>query len=421
MGANSGRKLGAPGRWIVVAPLLTLACAGANAAGSGPSNGAPGGGDSGTGNGDLKAQFEREAEPAQKHVVRGGDAFSAYIEAKSPPKVERKGPTWSVTADLGWGGGDVQCLVYDDVIDAGTAAHTMLKAAAKDVSFKGLAPYFLEHHGLDPVVGIRGVYQVVRNGTTLAGDFKLAVAPRMEHPVMCWHDAPGYAKSFARVTTEFAKSFEFKSNEPPHARGELWTLTLDGTPVGFSRDLFYQLEDGGVRSVTLSANFVPAAPGEMSFNDEAKIETLSKDGTLTTGRFITIENGESQLSMDVERTKAGYDYVGTVQNKEVKGHFKPKEPIKGQLTLEQKLRALGGKAKKAKFEQWEYLPSLDSAGGTRVSYEVTSAADGMTIETRMGNRGATLKATPRGVVKQAILALGAKKLQVDLVEAKGEL
>jgi hypothetical protein len=421
MWADSTRTLGARTFWMLAAwPLALLACAGAR--GGAPPNGPSGDNPAATkGEGSVQAQFEREAEPVEKHVVRGGDAFTAYIEAKSPPKLERKSAAWNVTADLGWGGSEVECFAYDEVIDTGTTAHEMLKAVKKAVTFKSLGPYFIDHVGLDPIVGIRGVYHVERDGQTLAGDFKLAVMARAERPVMCWHDAPGYAASFARVATEFAKSFQFKTGEPEPSRAELWTITLDGMPVGFSRDQYFLVDGGNIRKISLSARFLPIAPGEMSFGDDVQIANSDRDGTLTSGRFISIENGESNLTIDIERDKTGYTYVGTVQNKEVKGSFKPKAPIKDQRAIEKKLRALAGKTKKTKFEQWEYLPSIDAAKATQVSYEVTAAADGMTILSTMASRGATLKATPGGVVKQLQMAIGSKKIQVDLVEAKGEL
>jgi hypothetical protein len=417
MGADSARMFCTRWSWVGMAwPLLALACAGAS--------GAPPKGNAdaqATGEGDVKALFEREAEPIEKHVIRGGEAFTAYIEAKSPPKVQRKNTAWNITADLGWGGSELECFAYDDVIDTGTTAHAMLKAVSQAVTFKGLGPYFFDHVAFDPIVGIRGVYHAVRDGATLAGDFKLAVMARGERPVMCWHDAPGYAKSFARVTTEFAKSFQLKTTEPEPARSELWAITLDGTPVGFSRDQYFQIEGGSIRKVSLSARFLPTAPGEMSFGDDAQIANSDPDGTFTSGRFISIENGETNLTIDIERDKAGYAYVGTIQNKEVKGNFKPKAPIKDHRAVEKKLRALAGKTKKTKFDQWEYLPSVDAARATQVSYEVTAGVDGMTILSTMASRGITLKATPGGVVKQLQMALGPKKVQVDLVEAKGEL
>ncbi|HEY3499019.1 MAG TPA: hypothetical protein VGK73_30215 [Polyangiaceae bacterium] len=409
------RRSGGGFGWVLLASSALLgACGGSKApAGSPASN------DSSEEQG-VEAQFEREAEPTQKHLVKVEGAFSAYIEAKSPPKLKLEPLGLTVTADLGWDA-EVHCFVHKQVVDAGAAANSMLKAAAKTVKFKALAPYFLEHHALDPVLGIRGVYHVEREGTLMAGDFKLMAMPRPEHPVLCWHDAPGYAKSFARVSTEFAKSFQFKSEQPAPTRGELWAITIDGTPVGFSRDTTYALDDGNVRRVSLGARFLPIAPGEMSFDDEAEIVTSDKDGALVSGKFLAIENGESSLEIDVERSKTGYNYVGTIQSKEVKGSFKSKQALKARYAAERKFKELARAGKKAKFEQWEYTPSIDAAQPSKVSYEVTSVDGGLTIVSTLGQRGATLKTNARGVVRQAVMSVGSRKIQIDLVEELGEL
>jgi hypothetical protein len=369
---------------------------------------------------DVKQKLEQEADPIGKQPVRGENVFSAYIEAKSAPKVERKEQGFALTADLGWGG-PLECFVYDHVIDAGAAVNIMLKEAAKNVKFKYLTPYFVDHQAFDPMIAVRGIYNVVREGKTYAGDFKLMVVPRSEHPLMCWLDTPGYAKSFARVGSEFAKSFKFQSTRPTPTRGELWIVSLDGTPVGYSRDTTYIQEGGKVSHISLSARFLPAGPGEMSFDDEAEILTLDKDGAIATGKYISAENGQPNYTIDVERTKSGYNYVGTIQGKSVSGSFKSKQPLKGHYAAEKKFKTLAVSKKKAKFEEMEYDPSVDAANGSVVTYEVSPEGDGLTILSTVGHRGMTLKANGQGVVKQILLAAGSKKIQADLVEEAGEL
>jgi len=85
------------GRWgsVLVLSAFALGCAGATG-GKGASSGEP----------SVPEQFEREAEPIQKQVVKGEGAFTAYIEAKAAPKIERKDQAWSIAADLGWGGSE---------------------------------------------------------------------------------------------------------------------------------------------------------------------------------------------------------------------------------------------------------------------------------------------------------------------------
>jgi hypothetical protein len=399
---------------LLAAVVLTAVGCGPRGAASSPSGASEGEG------GGLEAKFEREAEPMQKHVVRGGDAFTAYIEASAAPSIERKEQGITITADLGWES-PVQCFIYDHVIDAGSAANTMLKAAAKDVKFKALTPYFMDHQGLNPVLAIRGVYHVEQKGTVLAGDFKLMVMPRPELPMLCWHDAPGYAKSFARVTSDFAKSFQFKSEQPKPMRGELWIVHLDDVPVGFSRDTTYAMEDGNVRRVSLAARFLPTGPGEMSFDDDVEVITSDKEGALATGKYFSTENGETSLSIDIERTKTGYNYLGTIQNKEVKGSFKSKQALKARYASEKRFKALAAVRKKAKFEQLEYVPSIDATGGSKVLYEVSPEGEELAIVSTMGQRSLSMRANGRGVVKQLLMAIGSKKIAINLVEETGEL
>lgn len=406
------------GRFVVILGFVSAACGAGKQHGAADANQASNSEASGP-KVFSGADFDREAAPAAKQVVSGGDAWTAYIEANAAPTVEKSEAGFALSADLGWGGSPVQCFVYSHVIDAGAAVHQMLKAAAKDVKFKMLAPYFIEHHAFDPMLAIRGVYNLEKDGKLLAGDFKLMVVPRPEHPLMCWHDAPGYAKSFARVASEFAKSFQWKSQRPTPARGELWIATLDGMPVGFSRDMTYVLEGDKVSRVSLGARFLPTGPGEMSFEDEAEVITADRDGSIATGKYINEENGEATLTIDVERTKAGYNYVGTIQGKSVTGSFKSKQPLKAHYAVEKKLRSLGGK--KTKFDELEYDPSLDVKAGSKVSYEVNPQGDGLVISSTLGHRGMTMKANGRGVVKQLEFLAGAKKVQVDLVEESGEL
>jgi hypothetical protein len=369
---------------------------------------------------ELKEQFEREAEPGSKQPVTVDGRFTAYIEAAEPPKVERHDKFTMVVADVGWEG-ELSCFVYDEAIDPGTASNAMIQAAAEQVEFKQLAAYQLDHDGLDPLIAFRGLYQVEQGGVVAAGDYKLMVMPRAEFPVLCIHDAPGFAQSFVRATFDFAKSFKFESQAPRPTRGELWWSALEGVPVGFSQKKTYPLQDGGFRRVLISAAFIPTAPGEIAFHDRASVVNQDKSGSVTTAKYLAFENGESAHAIDIEKTKRKYDYVGTVQGKEVRGTFEPKAALRDEYAMEVKLKQLAKKQKKATFEQWEYAPEIDPAGPALVSYEVVPDGDVISVVAKMGDRAMTMKADSRGIVRQVVLPIGGKTIEVRLVEELGEL
>lgn len=368
---------------------------------------------------ELEAQFEREAEPGAKQPVSAG-GWSAYIEAVSPPKVERHDNFVMVVADLGWEG-EVSCFVYDDAIDPGTASNAMIRAASEHVEFKRLQAYRVDSEALDPLIAFRGLYQVEQDGVLAAGDYKLMLMPRVEHPVVCVHDAPGYADSFARATFDFARSFRYESDRPKPVRGELWWSALEGVPVGYSQKKTYQLADGGVRRVLVSAAFIPTAPGELAFHDRASIVNQDEQGTVTTAKYLAFENGESSHSIDIEKTKRKYDYVGTVQGKEVRGTFQPKAALRDEYAMERKLKELAKKPKKSTFDQWEYAPEIDPAAPSKVSYEVEPDGDVLVVVAKTGDRAVTMKADDRGIVRQVLLAIGGRTVEVSLAEELGEL
>lgn len=410
-------NLGAQSVAVTLAANALVACAGN--AGTGTEAETPSGEERLT-RAELEAEFEREADPGSKQPVVVDGAWSAYIEAVSPPKIERHEKFWMVVADVGFEG-ELSCFVYDDAIDPGSASNAMIRAAAEQVEFKQLYAYRVDHEALDPLIAFRGLYNVAQGEAVAAGDYKLMLMPRSEFPVVCIHDAPGYAESFVRATFEFAKSFEFQSQVPTPTRGELWWSALEGVPVGFSQKKTYELEGGGFRRVLISSAFIPTAPGEIAFHDRASIVNQDASGAVTTAKYLAFENGESAHAIDVEKSKKKYDYVGTVQGKEVRGTFQPKAALRDEYAVERKLKEVARKSKKATFDQWEYAPDIDPAAPSKVSYEVSPDGDVLVVVAKMGDRAVTMKADQRGVVRQVVLPIGGRTIEVRLVEELGEL
>jgi hypothetical protein len=295
-----------------------------------------------------------------------------------------------------------------------------LSAAEKNVDFTSVAAYSLKHHNLDPIVSLRGIYQVMQDKALAMGDYKIMVMPRQKYPIVCLHDAPGYAESFARVTAEFAQSFQFENPTPVPQRGELWQVTVDGTLVGFDQQKTYKLKDGGIRRVQLSARLLPTAPGQLSFKDEVEVINSDVKGVVKDGTFITNQNGESILQLDLEKTKRGYAYAGTVQGKQVNGDFKVRRSLLGTYAAEKRFKTLKV-GKKQTFQQNEYLPSLDPTNPVEVKYEVTPKDGGFGILASLGQTAIELNADENGVLRAMRAQMGGKALEIDLVEEVGDL
>lgn len=369
---------------------------------------------------ELQQQFLREADPIQKHPVKGGTVWRAYLEAAGPPEVETQEGYLAITANLGWES-DVYCFVYGEMIDAGGSSKALIGEAAKAVDFQQLTPYRLDHVGLEPVLSIRGLYHVEQDGVLATGDYKLTVVPRAEHPLICIHDAPGYAQSFARVTTEFAKSFEFEHTTPDPLRGELWSMSLEDMPIGFTKRSTYALKDGNFRTVTITARFLPTSPGELAFEDHVSVVNSDSDGAIVSAKYVSLENGETDIEMDLEKSKQGYNYAGTIQGKNVQGTFRAAQPLMSRDGLERRLKKLARDNKKSKFELLEYVPSIDPTQPSKVSYELTPEGDELHLKVSLGQRSMLMRANKHGVIRQVLMQAGPRTLEIGLLEERGEL
>lgn len=364
---------------------------------------------------DVQAQFEREADPISKYPVSQG-AWRASIESKTPPQIVQHENATEIVADLGWDS-SLHCFVCQNAINPASMIHAMLEAAASAVDFQSITPYGFDRDGLVPLIGFRGLYQVEQGSSLLTGDYKLMVMPRPEYPVWCFHDAAGYARSFLRVTSEFARSFEFDSSRPRPDSGELWTLTLDDTTVGFSQHATFKLKNGTVRRESVSVSFIPTDSDQLLLEDHVSDVTSDATGSLLKGNFVTFENGVAGLSIDVVRTKRGYDYSGTRRAEAVTGTFKTPKPIVTAYALEKRLKSLSKKTQKSTFEQWEYSPSIDVTQASKVAYTVTPEPNGMLVSVNVAQRSVTMRAKSDGSVYALQTPVGAFTVESTLVDS----
>jgi hypothetical protein len=183
----------------------------------------------------------------------------------------------------------------------------------------------------------------------------------------------------------------------------------------------YEVDSSGARTVSVAARFMPTAPGEIAFEDLVEIVSWDRQGSLNHGKYLSFENGAANFELELERSKQSYAFSGTIQDKPISGNFRSKHPIRGQLAFERRLKQLAKKHRKSRFEQWEYLPSLDPSQSSKVSYQVTPHDGAFIVEASLGQRAMVMQANGRGVVKRQILPIGSRQIQVELVAEVGEL
>lgn len=365
----------------------------------------------------LKAQFEREAPPTALQPVSVG-ALHGEIESDAPPTVEREAGLHRVTARPE-SIGDVQCYVYDDVIDTASSLHALLSQAASKVALKQVAPYPLAHDHLDPIVGVRALYHLQRSEGLVAGDYKVVVMPRPDHSVACLHDAPGYPQSFFRVASAFAKSLRPRAAEAPHT-GELWSVYVDHVPMGFSQDRRYATDEGGILQTTLESMFPQVAANELQLKDRVHLITTDSAGDVIESEHIAIEAGDKTMELELKRSPKGYRYSGTLNGTPVQGQFETPEPLRSSVALEQRLRQAAETHQAAEFSQWEYHPGVDPTAATEVRYRATPETNGMRVVMQLGQVAMTATTDAHGRPNLIEMPVGPRTVRMRVIERSGD-
>ena len=366
----------------------------------------------------MREQFDRErAKIATKPVAAEDGSWSAEIEAVTTPTVGRGEGHVVVTAQFE-AATPVRCYVYDGPIDVGGSVQHMLQAISPHVEVKSATVLALEVVNHTPVVFVRAIYHKTIDGRVNAGDLKIGIAPTSNYPVMCVHDAPGYAQSFADAMLGFVGSLKHGVAERSPKRSEIWRMSLNGADMGFMQTRIYDEADGTTSSVTLSASLLPAAPGVLRTSDEANVLKIGKDGTLASGMWIEIENLDTAVEVQLERDGNAYRYEGTFKGKPISGNFETKAGLEGDDSMRRRLLASIADGKRIEFVQDQYLPGLAPTQATEVKYGFQPSNSTLTSE--MGALRMLLEVDEQGNPTSMMIPVGGSELIGTLIDETGE-
>jgi hypothetical protein len=372
---------------------------------------------------DVAALFEREqTEPwTLQEVSDPQGKWRAKLEATAPPLAEPQEGFLAVRADLGLDA-PLTCLVYDEPIDAGAAVLHILRQAAGEVKLKRVAPYGVTVLAHQPAVFVRALYEAQTADGTGVGDLKLMACPRLDHPVVCMLDAPGYAATFARVAGGLAQSFEWQESPPVPKRLEILRGSLEGTPVGFSMWQLLPDQKNLLRSVSLTSMLIPKSPAQLQVIDSASVVYVQPSGRVTKGTWVSYENAEQQRKLELTSTSGnGYAFNGTVQGKPVKGKFQTRQGLASALTLTHRLRKLSGQGKEGEFELQEYHPGADPTQAQTVTYRFAPGDPEASVRVQLGEVELALTVDADGFTRRVAMPVADTELVFERLDQLGEL
>ncbi|MDQ3265214.1 MAG: hypothetical protein M3Y59_16405 [Myxococcota bacterium] len=267
----------------------------------------------------LAELFGREADPVAEQEVTGA-AFHLKIEGRSPPKVEPADEGQEVvTTDLGFKQ-PISCIVAPAFASA-TTFHQVVTNIAATMTVRAARVREIDHVNGDPILHGEILYAPPSRPRSI-GLVKVAVASGSRGGLLCTHDEPGYAKTFARVVKGAYASMELQDAEPEPESvwSELQVVRVQDTVAGYERRDLYPTQDKGlVLVIRGTAAFFPSLNEALAMDSRSE-EFSDPAGVLTSQKFVQITKGEVTTEVELERSGKGqYSFRGTHDGQPVNG------------------------------------------------------------------------------------------------------
>lgn len=357
-----------------------------------------------------------------KEVTFPADTFRGQAETSGQPEVTPHEGFLQVSIPVGTAV-NMECFVYPKHLDSGAALLGFIQSVTEGVQLVQLRPVEIAAVGVDAVVVAHANYVTETPAGKQGGVLKIAVRAKSGNSVLCYHDEPGFSKSFSRMVQTFAGSLEaVDTEEVPSLYSELQRVSFRDVPVGFERRRVLTGKDGGKVHEVISMMLMPRSAVDLLAEDSSHVTTTDSKGRVVSIRSAEGSSGEATVDLTVERTsKNVYAYQGALSGKEVSGTFKSKDKagLPGDELVEARLRdqLFDGKTKSLAFESYD--PALDLNAPTQLTITPLNAAE-RTAQVAMGAIKIDGQVDANGRLSKANINLGPAVLTMERIAEAGQ-
>ncbi len=375
---------------------------------------------------DVSALAAREFNPLSKtELMDPSGKWKASVEAAGPVESAVSEGFTTFTIPLGTES-PAACFVYDETIDAASAAQAYFKAASNSVNFKQIGITDVVLADETPVLLILGLYTIDRGGNSLMGSFKLAVFPHSNFSTVCTHDELGYQAAFRRVVLGLFKSYQRTDGKQtvPADHVQIWAAKIGDQPIGFAKETITAGEAGKVTHLKTSSMLIPRSSSALLADDSASVVHSDRKGIVTKGVWFRSENAALSAELTLERIKKKkYAYSGKFKKKEVAGEFTTRSS-KGLPSDVYTYRRIGELVKHGKAETItveSYSPNGDPSTTIDVEYDLTVEGEIGNLTIRMGNLIMSAIADQNGGMEVIEMPMMGKTLVLQRILVRGSM
>jgi hypothetical protein len=307
------------------------------------------------------------------------------------------------------------CIFYKEAIDAGNAIRTVLNGVMERATIERISAYRVTSTQGVPIIFLEGRYAVDAPDGKQGGSLKLSMSPRLQTPVLCFLDEPGYLEAFTSAVTGIMSSLTVKEPANVADYSEIWATSVDGLALGYQWFQMFDEGQGKRSTVSVTAAFVPAGPGQLSTSDDVEVLKSDASGVLE-GTFTEVEGGEVAHDLTLSRSgKSKYSVSGKVQGKDFKSEFSAQKLPDDVATYRLLLQ---NHTKTTQLTIKEFDPSLDPSGPTEVRYAIDGKAK--TVAIQMGELSLLGTLAEQGLVSQVTSTMGGREIKQEIIHRSGK-
>jgi hypothetical protein len=290
----------------------------------------------------IQKAMERELAALKEQPFRTPSGIGGVVEAASAPQVKVDGGAEELEIPLGTEQ-LMACTVFPQRIEVAATAWRLAESMKKGVKLLAARPVDVVAVAGSPLVLAELAYRTDTDRGAMVGQVKVAVYAHDGHSLLCLHDEPGYAKTFARIVKGLAASLRGGGEDARAAArfAEVAVMRIGGMPIGYSEHVVWDRKGGGRGSATYGAQLLPRGPADLVAIDTYAEEELDAKDLLVSGSYAHVTNGDVDTKMRLTRGKDGktFRYEGEKEGKPLEGSFRTKAGLSTDLWFARRFAA----------------------------------------------------------------------------------
>lgn len=323
---------------------------------------------------DFKAMEKRELKTMAKRELTSKDGYlTVTTEWIKEPDISyfETGSFYYIPLKIGTVA-PLECYIYKERLDMASSLLNFHDVMIEQFKISQREITELNTAAIDEIPFMR-VDLAYINEQKHYGNLKTIVGNKFSNGIVCVHNEIGYKKTFHRIVSQLVKSLKVKDNSylKDYQSRSISTVEINSQKAGIVESYVVSLNTNQLYYVEYSSILIPRTKSDIVTLDKFVGEISNEQGTLTSGDYVTLKNGELDMEIRLERQKNGrFGIKGTFLNKEIKMNLNSQLGLLPRYTVSQEvLDHYFMKKKRSPRIFYIYSPQVNPTAALEVNYK----------------------------------------------------